>query len=112
MKASFQRATKYLILDNSTTWFCQASKVWPKYTKEYEHVCRYYGMILFAGEPSVPLPEPYVERAVGLVQKNSLGAIDERPAASIKEVNERLAEKVRVFNDCPLEIDPSLTRRT
>lgn len=38
--------------------------------------------------------------------------IDERPAASIKEANERLAEKVRVFNDRPLEIDPSLTRRT
>lgn len=37
--------------------------------------------------------------------------LDERSAASIKEANERLAEKIRAFNDRPLEIDPSLTRR-
>jgi transposase len=113
MMTSLQGATKYLILDNSTTCVCQASKVWPKYAKEFEHVCRYYGTIPYAGEPHVPLSKPHVERAVGLVQEKILSQlIDERPAASIKEANERLAEKVRVFNDRPLEIDPSLTRRT
>lgn len=44
--------------------------------------------------------------------KSSLALLNERLAASIKEANERLAEKVRSFNDRPLEIDPSLTRRT
>lgn len=108
-----QGATKYIILDNSTTCVCQASKVWPKYAKEFEHVCRYYGMIPYAGEPHVPLSKPHVERSVGLVQEKVLSQLlDERLAASIKEANERLAEKVRSFNDRPLEIDPSLTRRT
>jgi hypothetical protein len=43
---------------------------------------------------------------------SSLALLNERLTASIKEANERLAEKVRSFNDRPLEIDPSLTRRT
>lgn len=39
-----------------------------------------------------------LKRAVGLVQEKVLSQlIDERPAVSIKEANERLAEKVGVF---------------
>ena len=54
-----------------------------------------------------------LKRAVGLVQEKVLSQpIDERPAVSIKEANERLAEKVGVFNDRPREIDPNLTGRT
>ena len=37
MMTELQGATKYIILDNSTTCVCQASKVWPKYAKEFEH---------------------------------------------------------------------------
>lgn len=54
-----------------------------------------------------------LKRAVGLVQEKVLSQlIDKRPAVSIKEANERLAEKVGVFNDRPREIDPNLTGRT
>ena len=54
-----------------------------------------------------------LKRAVGLVQEKVLSQlIAESPAVSIKEANERLAEKVGVFNDRPREIDPNLTGRT
>lgn len=70
-------------------------------------------MLPYAGEPGVPLAKPHVERAVGLVQQKVLSLLlDERPAATIQEANARLAEKIAAFNDRPLEIDPSLTRRT
>lgn len=113
LMSELQGAPKYVILDNSTTCVTLASKVWPKYAKEFEHVCRYYGMLPYAGEPGVPLAKPHVERAVGLVQQKVLSLLlDERPAATIQEANARLAEKIAAFNDHPLEIDPSLTRRT
>jgi transposase len=102
MMKELQGATRYVILENSTTCVCQASKVWPKYAKEFEHVYRYSGMIPYAGEPHVPLSKPHVERAVGLVQEKVLSQLlDERSAASIKEANERLAEKVRAFTIVP-----------
>lgn len=113
LMSELQGTPKYVILDNSTTCVTLASKVWPKYAKEFEHVCRYYGTLPYAGEPGVPLSKPHVERAVGLVQQKVLSLLlDERPAATIQEANARLAEKIAAFNDRPLEIDPSLTRRT
>ena len=113
LMSELQGAPKYVILDNSTTCVTLASKVWPKYAEEFEHVCRYYGMLPYAGEPGVPLAKPHVERAVGLVQQKVLSLLlDERPAATRQEANARLAEKIAAFNDRPLEIDPSLTRRT
>lgn len=113
MMRELKGATKYNILDNSTTGIYQQSKVRPKYAKKFEHLCCYYGTIPYVGEPHVPLSKPHVERAVGLVKEKVLSQlIDERLAASIKEDNGRIAEKVRVFNDRPLEIDPILTRRT
>lgn len=79
-------SNKYLILDNSTTCVGQASKVWPKYAKEFEHICRYYGTIPYAGEPHVPLSKPHVERAVGLVQENfSHSSLTKDPLHQLKK---------------------------
>lgn len=81
MMTELQGATKYLILDNSTTSVCQARKVWPKYAKEFEHVYSYYGTIPYAGEPHVLLSKPHVERPVGLVQEKVLSQLidEDRP---------------------------------
>lgn len=102
---------RYLLLDNTKSLVCKASKFNPLLSQDFKNFCRHYGIVADAVNPYSPTQKGAVENAVKQVQDYIIKPLQPVRFFDLAQVNARLVSMLEELNSKPMKARGGVSRK-